>query len=231
MLVAVLDADKEGFLRNTRSLIQVIGRAARNVDGRVILYGNSVTRSMREAMQETDRRRAKQLAYNEEHGITPQTIRKAFRDALVDLEDDDDVATQTKFRLGVQERLDANLDRQGLIEFLHEVMVEAAAELKFEEAAALRDQIRRIQAMTAEAYEEFRQSDRTAQELTPKASPRRRVVDDDSGLRIARPQVDRMSGGQGSRGKKGKAVDRNQNPMSRTRRQVRNQMRKSGGSN
>src|SRR5699024_6239721 len=81
-LVAILDADKEGFLRSTRSLIQTVGRAARNSDGRVIMYADNITNSMRITIDETDRRRASQQAFNEEHGITPKTIRKEVRDLI-----------------------------------------------------------------------------------------------------------------------------------------------------
>ena len=93
--MAILDADKEGFLRSTRSLIQTIGRAARNVQGRVILYADSVTDSMRQAMDETERRREIQAAYNEEHQITPETIRKSVGSPLVEVYESDHATTPT----------------------------------------------------------------------------------------------------------------------------------------
>ncbi|MEJ6011641.1 excinuclease ABC subunit UvrB [Novosphingobium aquae] len=142
-LVAILDADKEGFLRSETSLIQTIGRAARNVDGRVILYADRITGSMERAMAETDRRREKQHAYNIEHGITPESIKRdihnivadtASRDSvLVDIEDD-----------GVNNLVGHNL--RGYIEDLEKRMRAAAADLEFEEAGRLRDEIRRLEA-------------------------------------------------------------------------------------
>jgi len=146
-LVAILDADKEGFLRNHRSLIQTIGRAARNVSGEVILYADKVTDSMRTAIDETDRRRTKQIAFNAEHGIEPQTIRKAIHDIAqyvretgVGLEPSVDVATE----LGKLPR--EELAR--IIAAMEEDMHSAAEALDFESAARLRDQVVKIKAET-----------------------------------------------------------------------------------
>ncbi len=141
-LVAILDADKEGFLRSERSLIQTIGRAARNVKGKVILYADKVTDSMAAAIGETDRRRAVQEEYNREHGITPQSIVKAISDSLVpgqgDYSDVSEVAEQAEHYLPLNEI-------PGRVEELRKAMRKAAADLEFERAADLRDEIRRLQ--------------------------------------------------------------------------------------
>ena len=141
-LVAILDADKEGFLRSETSLIQTIGRAARNIDGRVILYADRVTGSMERALGETDRRREKQLAYNEEHGITPESIKRGISNILADVSARDGVVIDT----GDEERphlVGHNL--RAYIGDLEERMRKAAADLEFEEAARLRDEIRRLE--------------------------------------------------------------------------------------
>ena len=145
-LVAVLDADNEGFLRSDRSLIQTAGRAARNVDGMVILYANRITESMRRAMDETDRRRQLQLAYNTEHDITPQTVRKAITDILAEYKRDVEVAP-LDVMMETQELLELrksgiNPDEQ--IRTLERAMKDAAAQLEFEKAAKVRDQIKRL---------------------------------------------------------------------------------------
>ncbi len=130
-LVAILDADKEGFLRSETSLVQTIGRAARNVDGRVILYGDSLTESMAKAMSETNRRRALQQAYNEAHGITPETVRNAIRSVL-------------EITRKVEETSSAVLnddEREALMRQIEEEMISAAKELEFERAARLRDRL------------------------------------------------------------------------------------------
>ena len=137
-MVAILDADKEGFLRSRTSLIQTIGRAARNADGHVVMYADVMTDSMREAINETNRRRSIQQAYNEAHGITPQTIRKAVRD-LISISKAADPKTGRK--LGKDPE---SMDRQELTKLIEELrknMTKAAAELNFEEAAVLRDRI------------------------------------------------------------------------------------------
>ena len=153
-LVAILDADKEGFLRSETSLIQMIGRAARNVDGQVVMYADQVTPSMQRAISETNRRRGLQLAYNKEHGINPQTIRKAVGDILSMLRPDGDQSApvpgkdrrRQKERDKVQREL-RTLPQQELarlVQTLEEEMHEAAAELKFEYAARLRDEINEL---------------------------------------------------------------------------------------
>ncbi len=128
-LVAILDADKEGFLRNDTSLIQTIGRAARNVEGRVIMYADVITGSMRRAMDETDRRRETQIAYNKEHGITPKTIVKETR-AMIEI---------TK---PVKDSEHLNADEAAKkAAIVEKQMKQAAMELEFEAAAALRDEL------------------------------------------------------------------------------------------
>ncbi len=141
-LVAILDADKEGFLRSETSLIQTMGRAARNVDGRVILYADRVTGSMERAMSETDRRRVKQLAYNAEHGITPQTIRRNISDVMADVSSKDYVTVDTGDE-DMPHLVGHNL--KAYISDLENRMKKAAADLEFEEAGRLRDEIRRLE--------------------------------------------------------------------------------------
>ena len=132
-LVAILDADKEGFLRSETSLIQTIGRAARNADGKVIMYADTVTGSMRAAISETNRRRKIQKQYNDEHGIVPQTVKKDVRDII-------DLAVKDKDKKGTVRKMSkAELDRT--VAELTEQMKAAAASLNFELAAALRDKI------------------------------------------------------------------------------------------
>jgi len=142
-LVAILDADKEGFLRAERSLIQTIGRAARNADGRVIMYADTITESMQKAISETERRRKIQIAHNEKHGITPQTIRKKVQDVIeatkVAEEKADYLADATKAKMSKK-------DRQRLIERLEQEMKEAAKNLQFERAAELRDALLELKA-------------------------------------------------------------------------------------
>jgi excinuclease ABC subunit B len=142
-LVAILDADKEGFLRSTRSLIQTIGRAARNVSGMAILYGDRITDSMRRAIDETERRRAKQIAFNTEHGITPTALNKSVRDLI-----DGVVQTPGKgLRAGSVEREIAELQIDNAQDVAREIkrlekrMIEHARNLEFEQAARVRDQL------------------------------------------------------------------------------------------
>ncbi len=155
-LVAILDADKEGFLRSETSLIQIIGRAARNVAGQVVMYADQVTDSMQRAISETNRRRGLQQAYNTEHGIDPQTIRRAVTDILLQLRPDAAAPTPNRTR---RRRLSERSDLAGLpkdelarlIATLEEEMGEAAEELNFEYAARLRDEINDLRREVREA--------------------------------------------------------------------------------
>jgi excinuclease ABC subunit B len=144
-LVAILDADKEGFLRSETSLVQTIGRAARNVDGTVLMYADSVTDSMRAAIGETQRRRQIQLAYNTEHGIDPQTIRKQVTDILLSLRGEEAGVASAKEERRVAVPGDIPTEELGrLIQGLEEEMHQAAKELRFEYAARLRDEVHEL---------------------------------------------------------------------------------------
>jgi excinuclease ABC subunit B len=147
-LVAILDADKEGFLRSETSLIQTIGRAARNVDGRVILYADTVTGSMERAMAETSRRREKQEAFNTENGITPESIRKGITDILQSVYERDHVLVSTGAGQAGEFEDAATIGHnfEAVIAGLETRMREAAADLDFEEAARLRDELKRLRA-------------------------------------------------------------------------------------
>ena len=142
-LIGILDADKEGFLRGATSLIQTIGRAARNVDGKVVMYADKETDAMRTAIAETDRRRAIQRAYNEEHGITPETIVKGISDISEFLMSDSKVPTKGRRRR--EKKIDMEpAEIESTIVELEEEMLAAAEELRFEYAAKLRDEIREL---------------------------------------------------------------------------------------
>ncbi|MDE2459083.1 MAG: excinuclease ABC subunit UvrB [Rhodospirillales bacterium] len=145
MLVAILDADKEGFLRSVTSLVQTIGRAARNVDGRVILYADTMTRSLKQAIEETERRRAKQMAWNEAHGITPQSVRKNIGEVIHSVFEQDYVTVAPTKSAGLDEFVGKDLASS--IAVLETRMRAAAADLEFEEAARLRDEIKRLEAL------------------------------------------------------------------------------------
>ena len=139
-LVAILDADKEGFLRSETSLIQTIGRAARHVNGRVILYADKITLSIEKAVSETNRRREKQIAYNKEHGITPKTIQKEIPDLIKDICDQDYVDTYIEEEIQLTE---GQIEKK--VALLEKEMKRAAEDLNFEEAIRLRDEIKKLQ--------------------------------------------------------------------------------------
>ncbi|PZM67246.1 excinuclease ABC subunit UvrB [Paenibacillus dendritiformis] len=143
-LVAILDADKEGFLRAERSLIQTIGRAARNADGHVIMYADKMTESMDKAIKETERRRTIQMAYNEKHGITPQTIRKKIREVI---EATKTAESKTGYDVSASVDKMSKKDRQSVIQRLEKEMKDAAKNLQFERAAELRDALMELRAM------------------------------------------------------------------------------------
>jgi excinuclease ABC subunit B len=172
-LVAVLDADKEGFLRSSVALIQTIGRAARNVDGRVILYADKMTASIKTALEETDRRRAKQVAYNQEHGITPQSVKRAILDmAIHGAASGGDEALVGKDELAGYLPADKR-DVQKMIAKLVKEMQEKAEELDFEGAAMLRDKIQAIQdldlGIIPKRPEALKAEARAAAGITPRA--------------------------------------------------------------
>jgi len=144
-LVAILDADKEGFLRSETSLIQTIGRAARNADGRVIMYADRITGSMERALAETDRRRERQMAYNVKHGITPQTVKKNVEDILAGLYNGDTDQSRVTAQIDKKSAGGANL--QAVLDGLRSDMRKAAENLEFEEAARLRDEVKRLEAV------------------------------------------------------------------------------------
>ncbi|MDH5573122.1 MAG: UvrB/UvrC motif-containing protein, partial [Gammaproteobacteria bacterium] len=148
-LVAILDADKEGFLRSDRSLIQTMGRAARNLNGKAIMYADKITGSMQRAMDETDRRREKQLAYNKTHGITPKGIEKAIKDIM---ESGYEQKYQQKFMKVAEEQAEyghmspAQASRE--MDRLEKMMYQHAQNLEFEEAASVRDKLEELRKLT-----------------------------------------------------------------------------------
>ncbi len=149
-LVAILDADKEGFLRSERSLIQTIGRAARNLNGKAILYADQITGSMKRAIDETDRRRAKQVAYNKEHGITPKGVIKAIRNSIDDHEKQDRLDRQNIAQVAEEQARYAAMTPKQLakrLQQMEQAMYRHAQNLEFEEASKLRDEIKHIRSV------------------------------------------------------------------------------------
>lgn len=153
-LVAILDADKEGFLRSETSLIQTMGRAARNVRGKVIMYAEEVTDSMRRAIEEANRRREIQIAYNREHGIIPQTVQKAVRELLLPSEESSTKVAERKASYEVQEAPLPPEELERWIAQLEREMKQAAKELRFETAALLRDKIRELRERSSENFQD-----------------------------------------------------------------------------
>ena len=151
-LVAILDADKEGFLRNHRSLIQTIGRAARNVSGQVIMYADKITDSMALAIDETKRRRTIQMQYNEDHGIEPQTIRKAINDIMDYVTDE--VGNTTAEQVNAELAALSREEVLRIIASMEDEMASASQSMDYEEAARLRDQVVKLRASVEGASEE-----------------------------------------------------------------------------
>ena len=169
-LVAILDADKEGFLRSETSLIQTIGRAARNVDGRVILYADRITGSMERAMAETERRREKQMAYNLEHGITPESVKRDIKEILASPYESRALDQLTRPGVAEAAKPFTGSNFQAALKDLEGRMREAAANLEFEEAARLRDEIKRMKLLDLEFANEALTG---AGEEVDKAAPKR----------------------------------------------------------
>ena len=169
-LVAILDADKEGFLRSETSLIQTIGRAARNVDGRVILYADRMTGSMERAIAETNRRREKQEAWNAEHGITPESVKRDIREIMASPYESRALDKLTAPGMKEESRPFTGSNFQAALKDIEGRMRNAAANLEFEEAARLRDEIKRMKLMDLEFANEVLTAEG---EQVDKAAPKR----------------------------------------------------------
>jgi excinuclease ABC subunit B len=193
-LVAILDADKEGFLRSETSLVQTIGRAARNLDGRVIMYADGVTGSMERAMQETERRREKQKAYNLANGITPSTIRKNVADIMEGkYQGDADMARVTaRLDKGIGGKLGSNL--QTVLDGLRRDMLKAAENLEFEEAARLRDELRRLEAVDLAVHDDPLARQSAIEDAVEERSPRARSTTGKPGTRAHKDKGRRRRG-------------------------------------
>lgn len=215
--VAILDADKEGFLRSETSLIQTIGRAARNVDGKVILYADNITGSMQRAMDETARRREKQMAYNTEHGITPESVKAKISDILDSVYERDHVRADISGASGKGFADGGNLvgnNLQAHLNALEKSMRDAAADLDFEKAARLRDEIKRLKAVElaamddplareeAKAMEGIRRNAKATSESLPSTGGKANGKADESATPsyFAKPELDDM-GGRNANGK------------------------------
>ena len=149
-LVAILDADKEGFLRSDTALIQTTGRAARHIDGRVIMYADRITDSMKRAIDETSRRRAKQVKFNQDHGIVPVSIHKAIRDLTDQMSPQAVSEMKGEYKPGTHKDVASNAELKKVIAEMESQMKEAARNLEFERAAALRDEMYSLKSILAD---------------------------------------------------------------------------------